>query len=177
MDIYRLAEVILQRAGYRTRFTPSAEGNVLGFEDEIVIGFLHVFPSANALAAEWQAVQKADLMRHGLQLRAAPNKAWNVYCVFLTENVGSDDLSEQIDRIEEDFVSTRKIARAGVVSPIDLERVLLPLLPLKTVAGFSVTDYDARLRPRLGFLQPSLAQAILRGDEPAEIARQAIEGS
>ena len=177
MDIYRQSEVILQRAGYRTRFTTTSAGDVLDFEDDVAIGFLHVFPGPKDLLTQWQAVQKADLVRHALQLRAAPNKAWNVYCVFLTNHMGSGDMAEQIDRIEEDFVSTRKIARAGVVSLVDLERALLPLLPLQTLADLSVTDFDARLRPRLAFLPRSVAEAIIRGDEGAEIAGQAIEGA
>lgn len=176
MDIYRQSEVILQRAGYRTRFTTTGSGDVLGFEDDVAIGFLHVFTNPEALVTQWQAVQKADFSRHAVPLRSSPNKAWNVYCVFLTGHMASGDVAEQIDRIEEDLISTRKIARGGVVSLVDLERALLPLLPVQTLADLSVTDYDSRLRPRLAFIPRSVAESILGGDEAAEIARQAIKG-
>jgi outer membrane protein TolC len=66
------------------------------------------------------------LSRHTAALRAAGAKAWNVYSVFLiAEQVSSRQRA--IERIEEDYALTRKIARVGVRTPDDLERALLPL--------------------------------------------------
>lgn len=177
MEISRHAESLLRQAGYSTRLVTKGPRAVLCFEDNTVVGFLQVFGDVRELLSNWQAAEKANLVRHTIQLRSAPTKAWNVYSAFLTEDRGSPQDAAEVGRIEEDFSSTRKIARTGVNSIVELERALSPLLPLRNVTSFSVSDYEARLRARLNFLPRDLKEALLGRVDPAEIARLANTGS
>jgi hypothetical protein len=147
MDIGTQAEVILREAGYDTWPWLGGDVPAICFENEAVLGFLHAFESGEALLSGWRDVQHAALARHAAALRIAGAKAWNVYSVFLTREP-SPPLAHDIERIEEDFSLTRKIARAGVHTATDLTKVLLPLLPIRSQPVISETDYERRLRDR-----------------------------
>ena len=78
----------------------------------------------------------------------------------------------EIERIEEDFSLTRKIARASITTPDDVENALLPLLPLrsKPVLG-APSNFETRLRTRLKDVPADAVTAFLSETSPAEIAR------
>jgi hypothetical protein len=175
MDIYRQAEALLRRAGYRTSRGATSTPIVLSFEDHVIVGFLGVFETAAKLLAEWRGVERANLVRYARQLRSAPDKAWNVYSVFFTEDPGTDQDSIESDRIEEDFSSTRKVVRLGVSTMADLERALLPVLPLKALTTFTPEDYEIGLRDRLRFLPDNVLHALFGLQNPDEIARLMID--
>ena len=61
----------------------------------------------------WRGELKQVLGQHATELRAAGTKAWNVYSLFLTAETAPDQ-ARAIERIEEDFEFTRKIARESV---------------------------------------------------------------
>lgn len=173
MDILSQAERLLREAGYRTRLLPVASSHVLCFEDDVAIGFLREFESAATLIETWRYLERSDVVRHALQLRSAAGKAWNVYSVFLTGVTISPSQSSDVDRIEEDFSSTRKIARGGIASPADLEQALLPVLPIRSLTTFvSAADYESRLRSHLNFLPPELLESVLRNVTATEIVRR-----
>lgn len=170
MDIATQAEVLLREAGYETWTWTGVAPAVICFENAALIGFVHVFPSANDLLESWQGAQTATLSRHGPALRAAGAKAWNVYSVFLTEEQ-VPTRQREVERIEEDFALTRKIARAGVRTHDDLERTLLPLRAVRAQPLPSDTDFEDRLRARLKDVSPDVLAAFL-GTIPAdEVAR------
>jgi hypothetical protein len=171
MDIQPQAEVILRKAGYRTRTLDSSGTPTLSFEDDSIIGFLKVFQTVAEMSSSWQDAERSLLSRYAVQFRAAPAKSWNIYCVFLVEQpaIGEDIYS--IDRIEEDFSSTRKIARAGVSSISELQRALLPLLPLQVVTTAFSPDSGATLRSRLSILPRPVVDAVVTGQGPEEILR------
>ena len=76
--------------------------------------------------------------------------------------------------IEEDFVSTRKIARCGLSTKEDVRRALLPLLPLQqivTVGG----DMQPDLRSRLTELPSDALAALFGTSSPPEIAAMLLE--
>src|SRR5688572_30903989 len=113
MDIATQAEIVLRGAGYETWPWTGVLPSVTCFENAALIGFVHVFSSADELLTHWEAAQQAVVSRHSAALRAAGAKAWNVYSVFLAENPAPTQ-QRAVERIEENFALTRKIARTGV---------------------------------------------------------------
>lgn len=174
MDIRFQTEILLREAGYDTWTWAGETSAVACFESAALIGFVHVFLTAAELLARWQEMQTATLSRHGPALRAAGAKAWNVYSVFLTAEQASDQ-QRAVERIEEDFAMTRKIARAGVRTQDDLERTLLPLTALRAQPLISDTDFEDRLRARLKDVPPSALAAFLGTTSPEEVARMLAE--
>lgn len=176
MDITTQSEVVLRGAGYDTWVWTGGVQPVVCFENAAVIGFIHVFATADDLMRRWSEVQTAALSRHGPALRLAGVKAWNVYSVFLTEEQAASQ-QRAIERIEEDFSLTRKIARAGVRTSDDLERVLLPLIAVRSQPVPSDMDFEYRLRSRLQEVPPDVLTAFL-GNAPAEdVAKMLAEKS
>src|SRR6185437_3731836 len=149
MDISLQSEIVLRDAEYKTwTCTGSTAAPVICFENVASLGFLLVFPTVSELIGSWEAVQKSALARHAASLRASGPKAWNVYSVFLTpESLPSR--ARIIERLEEDFSLTRKIARAGIQTADDLERALLPLISIRSRPLLGAANFEARLRARL----------------------------
>lgn len=174
MDIATQTEIILRGAGYDTWPWTGATPPVICFESATLIGFVHVFPSGDDLLARWQSVQTAALSRHGPALRAAGAKAWNVYSVFLAEEQAPNQ-ARAVERVEEDFALTRKIARAGVRTQDDLERALLPLTRVRAQPVLSDTDFEDRLRARLKEVSADVLTAFLGTTNPEEIAQMIAE--
>lgn len=160
MDLVTQAQIVLRDAGYETRACPSASHPVICFENPTLIGFVHEFESAELLLARWEESQKLVLQQHEFALRTAGSKAWNVYSVFLTQEQAT---SRQwaIERLEEDFTLTRKIARAAVRTREDVERVLLPLTAIRAQPLLEKTDFEARLRLRLDDISTDAVKAFL----------------
>jgi len=170
MDILIQAEILLRDAQYDTWTWTAPTGPVTCFESASVMGFIHLFDSAEALLQGWKANQQLALARHSASLRGAGTKAWNVYSIFLTGN-RDPSRSREIERIEEDFSLTRKIARASISTPEDVENALLPLLSIRSKLLLSASDFETRLRSRLRDI-PSDAVTAFLNDTPAdEVAR------
>lgn len=171
MNIATQTEVLLRRAGYETW---TALPSVVCFENAALIGFVHVFPSVNDLMTRWREELKKVLSEHSQAIRAAGAKAWNVYSVFLTEEQAPAQ-QQAVERIEEDFALTRKIARAGVRTQEDLERVFLPLTAVRAQPLISETDFEDRLRTRLSDIPRGVLTAFLGMTSPEEVARILME--
>ena len=176
MDTATQAEIILREAGYDTWLWTGASPAVTCFENAALIGFVHVFASAEELLASWETAQQAVLSRHTVALRAAGAKAWNVYSVFLTAEQASPQ-QRAIERIEEDFSLTRKIARTAVRTPDDLELALLPLTSVKAQPLLGDANFEARLRSRLKEVPPDALTAFLGETKADEVARILGAGS
>lgn len=170
MDIATQTEVLLRGAGYETWTRTSVSPAVICFENAALIGFVHLFPSASALLTSWREAQNAALSHHGEALRAAGGKAWNVYSLFLTEELAPTQ-QRAVERIEEDFALTRKIARAGVRTQDDLERTFLPLTAIRAQPLISETDFEDRLRARLKKVPHDVLTAFLGTTPAEEVAR------
>lgn len=170
MDIFTQAEILLRDAQYETWTWTGAAGPVTCFENAALMGFVHVFGSGDALLGSWKENQQIALARHAASLRRAGAKAWNVYSVFLTPD--EDALrGREIERIEEDFSLTRKIARASITTPDDVEKALLPLLSIRSKPLLGASNFETRLRTRLKDIPPDAVTAFLSETTPAEIAR------
>jgi len=174
MDITTQAEVLLRVAGYETWTWAGSNPAVICFENSALIGFVHFFPSANELLERWHEAQNNVLAPHSHALRAAGAKAWNVYSVFLTEEK-EPILQREIERIEEDFSLTRKIARSGVRTHEELERALLPLSVVHSQPLISESDFEDRLRLRLKDVPPEVMVAFLSSTSADDVARILVE--
>jgi len=174
MDIATQVEIVLRGTGYETWPWTGVSPAVICFENAALIGFVHVFSSAEELLARWEAAQQTVLSRHGAVLRAAGAKAWNVYSVFLAEE-HSPTQQRAVERIEENFSLTRKIARAGVRTQDDIERALLPLTAVKAQPILSDTDFEDRLRARLKDVSGDVLMAFLGATNAEEVAKILVE--
>ena len=170
MEIQTQVEIVLRDAQYDTWVSTSSPLPVTCFESAALMGFVHVFDSASALLYEWETCQERTLARHAAALRAAGAKAWNVYSVFLTAEPAPDQ-ARAIERIEEDFELTRKIARESVRTVDDVERALLPLISLRSKPTLGASNFNDRLRSRLKDLPQEAVTAFLSDTSSVEVAR------
>lgn len=175
MEIQTQAEVLLREAGYETWSWSGGDVPVCCFENATVIGFLHVFESGEGVRSGWSEAQRVTLAGHAPSLRAAGSKAWNVYAVFLSGDP-APGLSREIERIEEDFALTRKIARIGIRTTADLHRALLPLLPLLGAPVIGAADYTARLRARMKDVPAEAVEAFLGSVDAGVVTRILVDG-
>jgi len=170
MDIFIQAEIVLRGAGYDTWSWTRSPPSVICFENQTLIGFIHVFETAGALLEKWQSDQQAVLARHSAALRGAGPKAWNVYSIFLTTEQ-APQRQRGVERIEEDFSLTRKIARTAVRTPQDVERVLLPLIGVKAQPLLADVNFEIRLKTRLKDIPADAVTAFLGPIKAEEVAR------
>jgi len=170
MDIFTQAEILLRDANYETWSWTGSTGPVTCFENVALMGFVYVFDTADALLSTWSENQQVALARHAASLRGAGVKAWNVYSVFLTPDQDARR-GREIERIEEDFSLTRKIARASIITTDDVEKALLPLLSVRSKPLLGASNFETRLRARLKDVPPEAVTAFLNEATPAEVAR------
>jgi hypothetical protein len=170
MDIFTQAEILLRDAQYETWTWTGSAGPVTCFENAALMGFIHIFETADALLTTWKENQQVALARHAALLRGAGAKAWNVYSVFMTPDQDAHQ-GRVIERIEEDFSLTRKIARASITTADDVEKALLPLLSIRSKPLLGASNFETRLRARLKDIPPDAVTAFLNETTPAEVAR------
>ena len=169
MDIATQSEIVLREAGYETWDWTGASRPVTCFENVTVVGFLHVFNTTEDLLKLWEERQSQVLARHSAALRAAGTKAWNVYSVFLTSE-HSPALRREVERLEEDFSLTRKIARTGIRATEDLVHALMPLLPIKAHPVLETSDLEGRVRARAKDVSPLALEGFLGKASAEEVA-------
>jgi len=135
---------------------------------------VHVFGSANELLDTWETAQQRVLARHAPALRAAGAKAWNVYSVFLTSEL-APTLQHRVEKLEENFVLTRKIARTAIQTAEDVTNVLMTFGPIKAQPLLGNADMAERLRARAKDIPVEVLNAFLGDLRPEDVA--AILGS
>lgn len=170
IDIATQTEIVLRNAQYDTWSWSGPIGPVTCFESAALMGFVHVFENADALMAGWEASQRTTLARHAAMLRGAGAKAWNVYSIFLTAE-SAPKLARAIERIEEDFTLTRKIARVAVTTAEDIEKALLPLMGIRAQPLLGATNFEDRLRNRLKDVPADAVTTFLNETPAADVAR------
>lgn len=167
------ARSLLEIAGYATHATEPGEPWVY-FEDECLLGFVRVYETPEQIVSGWRTEQDSFLRRNTSNLLRAPMKAWNLYGVFLTRAPASVELTRALFTIEEDFQSTRKIARGGIRTREELTIVLGPLLPVQTRVSLVQADVQRRLLDRLG-PEGSARRLLLSSARPDDIAKLLAE--
>lgn len=169
MDIATQSEILLREAGYLTWAWTGTSPPVICFESATIAGFVHVFPTASELLANWEAAQQRVLSRHAPALRAAGAKAWNIYSVLLTSEQ-APTLQRPVERLEEDFSLTRKIARTAIQTADDVANVLLPLCPIRAQPILEEADIASRLRMRAKDIPTEALNAFLADGKAEEVA-------
>ena len=169
MDIAYQVEIALRDAGYATWRARQGSNFVICFENPVLIGFVYVFDSASALLTQWESAQETVLKQYSGALRGAREKAWNVYSIFLT---GEEDPSRQraIQRLEENFALTRKIARGSIRTAKDVRHVLLPITSVQARPSLGVTDFEDRLKNRLKEVSSEAVSAFLADTDANDVA-------
>jgi hypothetical protein len=81
----------------------------------------------------------------------------------------SSDQTQKLIEIEEDFGSTRKIARASIVTTPEMTRVLLPLLPIQNPVSMTVESEQATVRSRLQEWPPAALEALFAEHTESEV--------
>lgn len=172
IDLLSTMQALLQESSFKARQVSVDREPILCFEDECIIGFAHVFETPQSLLSGWRAAETTTLRRFASSLREAPDKAWNVYSVFLCAREASSDESRQVRWIEEDLERTRKIASCGVATRDDLVKVLLAILPIQYEPKLQTEDSTARLKRQIQGITPKAADVVLDpAVSPAEVVR------
>jgi hypothetical protein len=177
MDIHTQSEIVLREAGYDTWQSEKGGRVVTCLESQSIVGFIHVFETCDELLSRWRDSQQLTLNRYAAALRPAGVKAWNVYSIFLTSAVGTSAEIFEIEKVEEDFTLTRKLVRCNVTLAEDVSSALLPLLPVRSFAAVTVTDYEAQLHKRLSGVNEQVARIFLSTASALEVATLLVESS
>jgi len=171
-DVLSTTHVLLREAGFTTHLASIDGSSILCFEDDVLIGFCRVFEDPESLLRSWKDAERSLLEHYASSLRAAGEKAWNVYCVFLCGLAAGPDRSRQVRWIEEDLDRTRKVAACDLASREDLVRALLPVLPLQYEPMLRPEDVTERLRTRIRAISPRVSDTALdESVSPAEVVR------
>lgn len=173
MNVLEEARSYLEQAGYRTESARELDG-VFYFEDLSLLGFVVVHESVNDMTSHWEELQDKFLKQSASLMRRDPQKAWNVYSIHMTNAEASPDGLQEMERIEEDFRGTRKIATASVRSRADVRQALLPLLPIQNQMSLTSRGDMDRVRERIAPAGGPLTE-LTGTAPPKEIANSLLE--
>ncbi|MDO8354959.1 MAG: hypothetical protein Q7U76_01025 [Nitrospirota bacterium] len=172
IDVLSTLQVVLREAGFTTRLTSIERSSIVCFEDDALLGFGCIFEDPSSLLERWKSMEIAFLKRYAPSVRAAGEKAWNVYCLFLCGVAADPTQSRQVRWVEEDLERTRKIAACGLVSRDELLRALLPILPLQYQPALRAEDVTERLQMRIRTIAPIAPHVVLdQFVSPTEVVR------
>lgn len=137
IQLLAAASTTLTSSGYERVPAPSgwpANGRV--FEDRYGVVAVFIYPSWQELTHDWHEAQGhlVDLMSERL-VRSDP-KSWEGFLVLLTTDVPGRAAASEVDEIRYDTNRVRKLVSTGdeLSSLSDVDRALLPLLPLESPA-------------------------------------------
>jgi hypothetical protein len=157
-------ESVLEQAGFRCRIS-SYDPSVLWFEDDSILGFVGIFDTAEEMVKSWSNKQATFIQRNAAALRRSNLKAWNCYAILLCAEQVNLEGRQLFAEIEGDLSLTRKIVAEGISTQRDLQRALLPILPIQNralVAASESLDLESRLD-----LWPKNAVLALEGEGTA----------
>ena len=175
MSLLQHIEHWLREAGYRVQLSVD-NPSTLYFEDYSLFGFGTVYESADLLLRHWKSNQDAFLQTNAPFLRLAPQKAWNCYTVHLTDAAATPTESQSLFDIEENFVGTRKIARANMATAADVQRALYPLIPIQNLLKMQGSTGELDISQRFhDWPQPAL-RALLGDGKAEDIVDLLLEG-
>jgi len=161
-DLIGDSSELLVSAAYRVERSPGPKGGeVLIFEDDVYLGFVLAYATADDLIKNWQDDSRAVTARYSLALRRSGDKAWNVYLVLLASSPNSARTQTLLAEIEEDLVGTRKIVRVGVSSVAELKAAFLPLLRLQAPPKLEAVDMPSEIRLRASEVESKGIDAFL----------------
>jgi hypothetical protein len=172
IDVISTLQVVLREAGFSTRLTSIDRSPIVCFEDDTLLGFGCIFEDSTGLLERWKIMEMALLEHYAPNIRAAGEKAWNVYFLFLCSLAADQIQSRQVRWIEENLERTRKIAACGIASREDLLRAILPVLPLQYRPVLRAEDVTDRLLTRIRTIAPRAQHVVLdQSVSPVEVVR------
>jgi hypothetical protein len=166
-DTTPTVQIVLEEAGYAVWLAPIDQLTAVCFEDEAIMGFVCVLAEPEDLLSRWRSIESALLARYAARFRAAGDKAWNVYSIFLCPKQGNEEQTAEIRRIDEDLERTRKIAACGLAGKTDIVTALLPVLPIQYRPILEEEDLTARLKKRITSIAPAAVDVVLDETIPA----------
>ena len=175
MSLLTDTELVLSNAQYAcSRSAVLTEA--IEFEDDTLLGFVSFYESVDKLLLSWHQDLDRFLTHHAVVLSGAIQKVWNCYSIFLTSaaNATANDRA-LLWRIEEDFTSSRKIARSNVRSSSDITNALLPILPIVNLSSLPKLPSRSEIAAGLRSLAPSVRNRLLAGDSARQIANVLLE--
>jgi len=135
-DLIAASVRTLEAGGYKSITGSVSEWNTTStrlFEDAYNVVGLAVFNTCAELLRSWADLQGSLVDVISRQIGKGESKAWDGYLVLLTPGIApSNDL--EIEAIRYDTTRLRKLIATGddIKLASDVERVLRPLLPLRT---------------------------------------------
>ncbi len=172
IELLSVSHSVLRDQGFATRVISVGQLSGLAFEDDTVLGFVYAFDGPVEMLEHWQDVEKSFLQSNATRFRAANEKAWNIYSVFLTSENADVENKRRIRWIEEDLRFTRKLTGCGLTTRHELLNVLLPLVSLQQKPFLQGDAFRTRLQRRLQTVAGRAADALLNNAvTPQEAAR------
>ena len=135
-DLIATSSSVLEAGGYqivREGFPEWSTTSTRLFEVEYSVVGVAVFTTCTELLGSWANLQGSLVDVISQKVGRAENKAWDGYLVLLTPGIApSGDL--EIEEIGYDTSRLRKLVATGadLISAGDVERLLRPLLPLRS---------------------------------------------
>ena len=133
-DILAAVSKILESGGYQqiepARFDAWSKANVRLFEDPYNIVAVVVYDTWRDLSSNWISEQASLVELISSYVKRTEPKAWDGYLVLLTTGVASNEA--EVTQIRYDTSRVRKLVATGdeLRGLSDINRVLLPLLPM-----------------------------------------------
>ena len=167
-DLLSNMQIVLGEAGFTTQLISIDRSSGVCFENDSVMGFGSILEKPEEILMKWKDIETSLLTRYAPNFRAAGEKAWNVYTIFLCSLAPLSEVARQIRWIEEDLQRTRKIAVCGIASREDMIRALMPILPIQQQPILELEDATERLQRRIKTIAPKAANLVL--DESVPVA-------
>jgi hypothetical protein len=128
------ATEVLVAAGFQAAAAPSAPdiGGIRVFEDPYTIAAVAVYEAWGDLLANWVQAQSAVARLIAEHFRRMDAKVWEGYLVLLTPSIVPTGQGVEANDLRRNTQYLRKLLGTGedISTLADVERVLLPLLPL-----------------------------------------------
>jgi hypothetical protein len=163
------AHDVLERAGYKVAATEGAWQTSWGrvYEDPYSIAAVSVFETWAGLQDQWLTLQSALAGLIAENFAKAEPKAWEGYLVLLTPSIVPTASKAEATDIRRNTQHIRKLVGTGdeITTLRDVDRVLLPLLPLPE-AEASDSSVNA-----LSLLPAILSEQGIRRDAVDEVVR------
>jgi hypothetical protein len=152
-DLIAAASQVLLEGGYRQingRFPEWGTPTSRLFEDEYSVVGIVTFDTCEELLRAWpddQAVLVDVISRY---IGSQESKSWDGYLVLLTPALAPSE-TDAIEAVRYDTTRLRKLVGTGddLKLPTDVERVLRPLLPLRSERASLAQESALDLLPRL----------------------------
>lgn len=138
-DLIAASSSVLEAGGYqpiRTGFPEWDTASTRLFEDKYNVVGVAVFTTSAELLASWADLQGALVGVISRHVGQSESKAWDGYLVLLTTGIAPSHDAE-IEALRYDTTRLRKLVATGddLSTPGDVERLLRPLVPLRTAQG------------------------------------------